>query len=406
MSTSLAQQLQRLKVPQTSLLVDSKKRQSILFNENEAAEKDRETIFDIGYSGFEDLVKLNPSILKFESVLFDKNAREFQRSVEDAATNQQLKEVIKKFLIHLSPYLLLQPAHKCLEWLIRRFNINEYEKDEFMILILPYHETTIFAKCVQTMHSIKEKNDKWHWLEPVRKNGVPLSKQALLNRVASDDFLMSFICESIVYAVKEMGTRSNTLQVYYAFFCTSMLGALDLAKINESHIKNTYGAVQKGLKSNSIDFCAASLMIIGQLVNKIKLKRDILQSFVEMMLEKVSHAKLQPDVVILLVLIYRNQSETISDISEQSLSKILVNNKWLVPVLAKTYIEDVNILPFYLPLLSACFKYTQLKCDDWKKCRKFCDALLTEIFFKPEHAESVIRYGWIGIFFPFIFKCL
>lgn len=393
MSTSLAQQLQRLKAPQTSLLVDSKKRQSILFNPKEAAEKDRETIFDIGYSGFEHLVKLNPSILKFQSALFDKDARELQRSVENEQINKQLKEVIKKFLIHLSPYLLLQPAHKCLEWLIRRFNINEYEKDEFMMLILPYHETTIFVKCVQTMNSIREKNDKWHWLEAIRTNGVPLSKQALLNRVASDDFLMSFICESIVYAVEELDRRSNTLQVFYAFFGTSMLGALDLAKINESHIKNTYGAVRKGLKSNSIDFCAASLMIIGQLVNKIKLKRDILHSFVDMMLQKVSHAKLQPDVAILLVLIYRNQSETISDISEETLSNILVNNKWLVPVLARIYSEDVNVLPFYLPLLSACFKYTQLKCDNWKKCRKFCDALLTEIFFKPEHAECVIRYA-------------
>lgn len=331
MHTNLAQQLQRLRTPQTSLLVDSKKRKSILFNPKEAAEKDRETIFDIGYSGFEDLVQLNPSFLKFKSALFDKNARELQRSVEDEVVNQKLKEVIKKFLIHLSPYLLLQPAHKCLEWLIRRFNINDYEKDEFMMLILPYHETNIFVKCVQTMDSITAENDKWHWLEPIRKNGVPLSKQALLNRTASDDFLMSFICQSIVYAVKELDTRSNTLQVYYAFFCTSILGALDVAKINESHIKNTYGAVIKGLKSNSIDFCAASLMIIGQLVNKIKLNREILQSFVDTMLENVTHAKLQPDIVILLVLMYRNQSETIGDISEESLSNILVNNKWLVP---------------------------------------------------------------------------
>lgn len=390
MSTSLAEQLRRLKTPQTSLLVDSKKRASILFNPKEAAEKDRETIFDIGYSGFEDLVKLNPSILQFQASLFDKNAREFQRAVENKEINQQLKAAIKKFLIHLSPYLLLQPAHKCLEWLIRRFNINEYEKDEFLMLILPYHETTIFVKCIQTMN-LNDETDKWHWLNAVKKNGVPLSKQALINRVGSDSFLMSFICKSIVYAVKELDTRSNTLQVYYAFFCTSVLGALETAKINESHITNVYGAVRKGVKSNSIDFCAASLMIIGQLVNKVKLKPTILHSFVDLLLDKVAHAKLQADVVILLVLIYRNQNETIGDISEESLAKILVNNKWLVPVLAKVYTEDVNILPFYLPLLSACFKFTQLKCVNWKKSRKFCDALLSEIFFKPEHAESVIR---------------
>lgn len=390
MSTSLADQLRRLKTPQSTLLVDSKKRASILFNPKEAAEKDRETIFDIGYSGFEELIKLNPSFLQFESALFDKNAREFQRAVEHKEVNRQLMEVIKKFLIHLSPYLLLQPSHKCLEWLIRRFNINDYEKSEFIMLILPYHETTIFVKCLQTMN-LSDPSDLWHWLEPIKKNGVPLSKQALLNRVGSDSFLMSFICKSIVYAVNELDTRSHTLQVYYAFFCTSVIGALDAAKINESHITNIYGAVRKGIKSTSIDFCAASLMIIGQLVNKVKLKQCILDSLVNMLLEKVTHAKLQQDVVILLVLIYRNQSDTIGDISEECLTKLLVNIKWLPPVLSKIYIEDVNILPFYLPLLSACLKHIQLKIGSWKKCRKFCDLLLSEIFFKPEHAESVIR---------------
>lgn len=389
MSTSLAEQLKRLKTPQTSLLVDSKKRASILFNPKEAAEKDRETIFDIGYSGLEDLVKLNPSFLQFESSLFDKNARDLQRAIENKEVNRQLKEVIKKFLIHLSPYLLLQPAHKCLEWLIRRFNINEYEKSELMMLILPYHETTIFVKCIQTMN-LRDENDLWHWLEPVKKNGVPLSKQALLNRVGSDGFLMSFICDSIVYAVEELDTRSNTLQVYYAFFCTSVIGALEVAKINESHITNIYGAIRKGLKSNSIDFCAASLMIIGQLVNKIKLKRDILDSIVNKLLGKVQHAKLQQDVIILLILIFRNQNETINDISESTLNSA-VKNKWIPSVLVTIYNDGVNILPFYLPLLSACLKSVQLNYKGSAKHRQFCDALFSEVFFKPEHAEIVIR---------------
>lgn len=388
MATSLAEQLRRLKTPQTSLLVDSKKRASILFNVKEAAEKDRETIFDIGYSGFEELIKLNPSFLQFDSSLFDKNARELQRAVENKEVNQQLKKIIKKFLIHLSPYLLLQPAHQCLEWLIRRFNINEYEIDEFMMLILPYHETTIFVKCIQTMN-LRDENHLWHWLEPVKKNGVPLSKQALYNRIASDSFLMSFICESVVYASKELNTP-NTLQVFYAFFCTSVIGALELAKINESHIKNIYGAVREGLKSKSIDFCAASLMVIGQLVNKVKLNRDILNSLVNKLLDKVQHTKLKQDVIILLVLIYRNQSDTIGEISEEALNST-VNNKWIPSALASIYNEGVNILPFFLPLLSACLKSVQLNYKNSAKFRKFCDILLSEIFFKPEHIESVIR---------------
>lgn len=388
METSLAQQLKRLKTPQTSLLVDSKKRPSILFDEKEAAEKDRETIFDIGYSGFEELIKLNPSFLQFESALFDKNARDLQRAVESKEVNENLNEAIKKFLIHLSPYLLLQPAHQTLEWLIRRFNINDYNKDEMMMLILPYYETKIFVRCIQTMRF--NDNDKWFWLTPIQGPGVPLSKQALMNRVGSDSSLMQFICDSIVYAVDQLGTQVNTLQVYYAFFCTSIIGALEVTKIHETHINNIYSVIRKGLKSNSIDFCAASLMILGQLMNKTKLNDKILNKFVTKLINQVKHTKLQPDVIILLILIYRNQRESIQTIPNDALSK-LIHSKWIPLMLANIYNEGVNILPLYLPMLSACLGSVQMKGQNSKICRKFCELLLTECFFKPEDAKHVIR---------------
>lgn len=388
MATSLADQLRRLKTPQTTLLIDSKKRASILFDPKEAALKDRETIYDIGYSGLKELIVLNPSFVQFEATLFDKNAREMQRAVESREVNKHLDETIKKFLVHLSPYLLLQSSHKCLEWLIRRFNINDYNKDELMMLIFPYHETKIFVKCIQVMH-LNDPSDKWNWLHKIQAPGIPLSKQALLNRASSDQFFLSFICQSIVYAVSELETKSNTLQVYYAFYCTTVIGALEVAHINESHITNIYKAIRKGLKSDSVDFCAASMMIIGQLVGKTKLSEKFLESIVGKLI-KISHTKLQSDVIILLVLIYRNQQEMIKTIPSKCLHD-LVHSKWIPSTLAQIYNEGINILSFYLPLLSECLKAVQLKGDNWRPSKRFCDALLTECFFKTEDAEAVIR---------------
>lgn len=48
MSTSLAEQLKKLAVPQTSLLIQGKTRPSLLFDPREAAKFDRETIYEIG----------------------------------------------------------------------------------------------------------------------------------------------------------------------------------------------------------------------------------------------------------------------------------------------------------------------------------------------------------------------
>lgn len=48
MSTTLAEQLKKLAVPQTSLLIQGKARPSLLFDPREAAKFDRDTFYEIG----------------------------------------------------------------------------------------------------------------------------------------------------------------------------------------------------------------------------------------------------------------------------------------------------------------------------------------------------------------------
>lgn len=389
MSTSLAEQLKRLRTPQTSQLHDSKKRASILFDWREAAEKDRETIFDIGISGLQELILINPAFAQFEATLFDKNTLELQRAVESATVNQHLNASIRKFMVHLSPYFLLQPSHKCLEWLIRRFQIQEYNKDELMMLVFPYHETRMFIKCVQLMR-LNGPADKWHWLEKIQKPGVPLSKQALLNRVSSDNFLMRFIVDSTIYAVEEFDSRNNNLQVVYAFFCTSLIGALEVAhQINETHITNVYKAVKKGLKSTSVDFCAASLMVIAQMVSKTKLSEKFLTRIVAKV-ATVPHQVLQSDALILLVLLYKSQADMIQEVPAET-AESLAAAKLVPATLSKIYADGINILPFFLPLFSQCLKNVQLHGASWKVSRKFIDVVLGECSFNSQDAEMVIR---------------
>lgn len=48
MATSLAAQLKKLRTPQTNLLLQDKKRASLLFDPKEAANLDRDTVLSIG----------------------------------------------------------------------------------------------------------------------------------------------------------------------------------------------------------------------------------------------------------------------------------------------------------------------------------------------------------------------
>lgn len=400
MATSLAEQLQRLATPQSRQLVDSKKRASILFDSKEAANKDRETIYDIGLSGLHELMVLNPIFAQFEHTLFDRTARDLVRSVESIDVNKNLDKQIKKFFIHLSPHFLLQPAHKCLEWLIRRFHINEYNINGFMMLILPYHETRIFVKCVQTM-PLRDEKHTWHWLQVLQKPGITLSKQTLFNRAATDKFLLQFICKYVCDAVRELDTKAYMLQAMFGFYCTTVLGALDTAaNITDWHISNIYPSLRKGLVSSVTDFCAASMMIMGQLVIKAKLSLKFLNVIISLLIG-VTYSGLQSDAVILLSIIYQHQSETLNQISDETLS-IIVTKKWIPTVLGTNYAEGVNILPFFLPLMASSLKNAQLKGNTWNACMSLCESLLMEVILKGDDAEPVIRYVLLSAFLFYV----
>ncbi|KAG8229732.1 hypothetical protein J437_LFUL007907, partial [Ladona fulva] len=118
-NTSLAQQLKQLALPQTSLLLKTHKRDSFLFDPNEAANLDLETVLEIGLSGLRELQELNPEFHAFENSLFDVTSVGVQRAVLERDTNDLLDENINRFLSLLSPYVLLKPAHRALEWLIQ-----------------------------------------------------------------------------------------------------------------------------------------------------------------------------------------------------------------------------------------------------------------------------------------------
>ena len=107
--------------------------------------------FFIGVSGLEELIKLCDSFEEFKKTLFAPSSISLERSIQDQKVNKKLNAEIEKFLVLLSPYFLLNTAHKALEWLIHRFYIHQFNKDHYLMLILPYHESRIFVRYVYFM---------------------------------------------------------------------------------------------------------------------------------------------------------------------------------------------------------------------------------------------------------------
>ncbi|XP_069464033.1 HEAT repeat-containing protein 1 isoform X2 [Ambystoma mexicanum] len=280
--TSLAQQLKRLALPQTdpSLLV-RKDVVSLLFDCKEAANIDRDTFFAIGCNGLEELMGIDPSFETFQATLFSYTSKSLERSVQTKAVNQQLDENISSFLTHLSPYFMLKPAQKCLEWLIHRFHIHLYNQDSLIGCVLPYHETRVFVRVIQLLN-IKDPTHRWNWLEPIQKPGVPLARDTLITHCYKDLGFMDFICSLVTKAVKAFAEYSSSaaqLRVLVSFYASTIVSALEaVQKITETIVAKLLPYVQKGLRSSLVDYKAATYMIICQLAVKVVMEPSLVNA--------------------------------------------------------------------------------------------------------------------------------
>jgi U3 small nucleolar RNA-associated protein 10 len=101
----------------------------------------------------------------------------------------------------MTPYFLLSPAHKALEWLVYRFNVHQFNVDALLAVGLPYHDTNTFARLLNVVELAP--NDKqWAWLQPFKKADSPVTRRVLLNQcLSSNHALVSFICEQISRAI-------------------------------------------------------------------------------------------------------------------------------------------------------------------------------------------------------------
>ncbi|CAM5101904.1 unnamed protein product [Eretmochelys imbricata] len=280
--TSLAHQLKRLALPQNDpSLLSRSEAASLLFDCKEAANIDRDTFFAIGCTGLEELMGIDPSFEMFHSTLFSLTSKGLERSVQTKAVNEQLDENISSFLIHLSPYFMLKPAQKCLEWLIHRFHIHLYNEDSLVGCVLPYHETKLFVRVIQLL-KIGDPTHKWNWLHPIKKPGVPLARGALITHCYKDLGFMDFICSLVTKSVKIFSVHDGSvsqLRVLFTFYASTIVSALGaVEKITDTIVSKLLPYVQKGLKSSLVDYRAATYMIICQLAMKVTMETSLVQS--------------------------------------------------------------------------------------------------------------------------------
>ncbi|CAN9090704.1 unnamed protein product [Alternaria alternata] len=148
MATALQKQLASIAASSTHQLdlraQKSAHGKSLLFDSKIAASQSFETVYLICYDGYKDLCALDPRFLRFSKNLFSEQSKSEDRTQMSKDENAKLNTVLEAFITLVGPRLLLKPAEKALEWLVRRFRIHEYNTETLVFTYLPYHNTPQF----------------------------------------------------------------------------------------------------------------------------------------------------------------------------------------------------------------------------------------------------------------------
>ncbi|XP_077357877.1 HEAT repeat-containing protein 1 isoform X2 [Festucalex cinctus] len=280
--TSLAYQLKRLALPQNDPnLLSRKEVVSLLFDPKEAATIDRSTFYALGCTGLDELLGIEPAFHEFQDSLFSQASLTLERSVQSKDVNKKLDADISLFLARVSPYFLLKPAHKCIEWLVHRFHIHLYNVESLLACVLPYHHTNTFVRVVQLL-KLKDATNCWNWLQALQKPGVPLAKGTLVTHCYSDLSFMDFICNIVTTSIQAFSGHTQSfsqLRVVFSFYASTVVSALDaVGKVSDTIISKLLPYVQKGLKSDVADYKAATYMIVCQMAVKVVMEASLVNT--------------------------------------------------------------------------------------------------------------------------------
>ena len=274
---------------------------SFLFEEREAADIDSASILAIGRQGLEELKALDPVFSKFEASLFGERTIDLHRSQISQAQNDQLDANIRSFLRVLSPFFMTKAAHKALEWLVRKFRIQELNLDALMECILPYHETVQFTRMVQIVFFKDE--SRWSFLHAVKKEAHSVSRSFLAKRCIADRTIIDSVFTTVEWMLqkhRDNGYRKPT--TYLSFFTMLVLDYLQtLAKVELSHVLQLYPMALRFAKLKRVpEALQASFLIIMQLAQRYPiLSADSVNQFFDFACRGCSEAQV-PQLVLTL----------------------------------------------------------------------------------------------------------
>ncbi|KAJ3071130.1 HEAT repeat-containing protein 1 [Podochytrium sp. JEL0797] len=327
--SSLAAQLGALSASSSGAKNASKKGiVSLLFaNAADASDLDIDAFFSIGCNGLAGLISLSPSsnFEQFSDSLFSETLKNQDRMLLSKDENASLDKLINKFLTLVSPHILHTSSFKALEWLIKRFRINEFNIDSFVRCALPFHDTWQFTRVLGTI----KLSGRWAWLAAQKEKKVSLDRGTLVYRITTDIALLEFVCEMMEKLIIPGSTNASLC----SFFTGTMVEFISTVKFTDNMMRILMPCLFAMAATSIPNVQAASYMTMSHLSNHIPLSAPVVGALTDVVLEKGT-AELAKFAACCLVSVYDAQ-ENCPSISKESMTLLLAKGSFWKPVFAE-----------------------------------------------------------------------
>jgi len=316
MASALAKQLREIQQADQTLggvSAPAGKRASFLFDLKEAADFDAEAIYELGMSGLQELQELDSVFLRFQPILFSSQAVDMDRALLTKKDNYEIDQQITSFLRYLSPYFLQKPAHKVLEWLIRKYRINEMNVEAVIDCILPYHETPSFVRMVQILYFTE--GHMWGFLFDVKKNAKEINRSFLAIRCAADRSILNFVYDSAIWHAKNAGDmmkRNVHVIPFFTYLCLEYIE--NLSKVELVHVTYLLPMITSMIESQkNPDLQLAAFMLFSRLADKFQFSEKAMDEVLILAAKRCSESCLNELVLMFADILIRGHAKTIPE---------------------------------------------------------------------------------------------
>ncbi|GAA5933796.1 hypothetical protein JCM3775_000286 [Rhodotorula graminis] len=182
--SSLAAQLQARQTVDSARLSSTRALKNIpsfIYTSRHASTLTTADLHSIAANAWDQLSALDPFFgLHFKEILGEQ-AKSLDRTGLTKDENDKVGRSVDKVLRALGKHMLLKPAGVVLEWLVRRFRVQDFNVPGLIALFLPYHNTPHFPSALNLVAESTMAGTAFAGLLPAKKSLAPIDLTAIVD---------------------------------------------------------------------------------------------------------------------------------------------------------------------------------------------------------------------------------